>query len=181
MSATRRCWAEINLAALRANARVAREKAGADATLMAIVKANAYGHDIAGVASALAGIADYFGVASAAEAQELGGFAGKQQILILGPSLPDERAEIVAHGFIPSISTFDEAAAFDRLAARPFPIHLIIDTGMGRIGVWQDEAVALAQKIAALRNITIAAIATHLPVADEDESFTRTQLARFQK
>lgn len=148
---------------------------------MAIVKANAYGHGIAGIAPALAGVAHFFGVASLAEAQELSGFADGQEILILGPALPEERAEIVARGFIPSISTFEEAVAFDRLATEPFAVHLIVDTGMGRIGVWEAEAVELARKIAALKNISIAAIATHLPVADEDEVFTRGQLERFEK
>ena len=147
---------------------------------MAIVKANAYGHGMRAVAQALADHAEMFGVASVLEARELRRHLNAAPIFILGPALPEERAEIVAGGFVPAISTYEEAAAYDALSRRqPTPVHLAIDTGMGRMGVWEDDAMQLAAAIRRLRNIKIAGVATHLPVADEDDSFTREQLDRF--
>ena len=62
-----------------------------------------------------------------------------QPILILGPALPEERAAICAQGFIPSVSSREEARAF---AENPAGINVAIDTGMGRMGCWQDDAIA---------------------------------------
>ncbi|MEA3211217.1 MAG: alanine racemase [Chthoniobacter sp.] len=176
----RRCWAEIDLAALRHNAGVARERVGPAVKLMAVVKANAYGHGVGPVAKALADRADMFGVANVAEARELRTYLPAAEVFILGPALPEELAEIVAGGFVPSVSTVAEARALSQLCqAAPVPIHLVVDTGMGRIGVWEDEAVAVAREILQIPGLTITGIASHLPVADEDEPFTSAQLARF--
>lgn len=174
----RRCWAEIDLAALRHNAAFARERAGTQ--LMAVVKANAYGHGVGPVVRALADRAEFFGVANVAEAREVREHLPAARVFILGPALPEERAEITAARFIPSISDVAEARAFSALAgAEPLPIHLVIDTGMGRIGTWEEEALAVAEEIRWLPGIVIAGIASHLPVADEDVEFTRAQLERF--
>jgi alanine racemase len=101
-------------------------------------------------------------------------------VFILGPALPEERAEIAARRFVPAISTVEEARAYAALAgADPLPVHLKIDTGMGRIGIWENEAVAAAREIQALPGLCITGLASHLPVADEDDAFTREQLAHF--
>jgi alanine racemase len=181
-SQTHRCWAEIDLGALRHNAAVARELAGPRARIMAVVKANAYGHGMREVAHALSGVAEMFGVADAGEARRLRDALPDARVFILGAALPHERVEIVRHGFVPTVSSFDEAAAFAQLAGKKtIPIHVDIDTGMGRIGIWQDEAVDAVAKIAALPDIEIAGISTHLPVSDEDDVFSADQLARFEK
>jgi alanine racemase len=76
----------------------------------------------------------------------------------------------------------DEAAAYSQLSrTRRAPVHLKIDTGMGRMGIWHDDAVALVREIRALHGIEITGIATHLPVADEDEAFTQAQLELFDR
>lgn len=175
-----RCWAEVDLAALRHNARVARERVGASVELMAVVKANAYGHGLPEIAKALAREADLFGVATFDEALAVQANASDRPVLILGPSLPEERAAIARHGFIASVSSYEEAAEFDRIA-RPesAQLNLVVDTGMGRMGVQEGEAVALAQRIARLPHVTLHSISTHFPVADEDEAFTRAELSRF--
>jgi alanine racemase len=176
---TSRCWAEIDRSALRHNAGVVREKLGPDVQLLAVVKANAYGHGMVGVAEALAKEAQIFGVANLEEAVILRREVW-HPIITLGPALPEERVSIVEGGFIPSVSTFEEAQDFDRAAVgSPAGINFVIDTGMGRMGVPQAEAVALFQKIAALPNIKIHSLSTHLPVSNEDEAFTRTELAEF--
>jgi alanine racemase len=176
---TCRCWAEIDRSALLHNAGVVREQLGPDVELLAVVKANAYGHGMVGVAEALAKEAQIFGVANLEEATILRREVW-HPIIILGPALPQERIPVVEGGFIPSVSTFEEAQDFDRAAVgSPAGINFVIDTGMGRMGVPQAEAVALFQKIAALPNIKIHSLSTHLPVSNEDEAFTRTELAEF--
>jgi alanine racemase len=147
---------------------------------MAIVKANAYGHGAGPVAQALADRVEMFGVANVTEAEELRRHVPDAAVFILGPALPDERDRIAAARFIPTISTVEEARAFAALAGTdPLPIHLKLDTGMGRIGIRENEAVTVARKIQALPGVTITGLASHLPVADEDDAFTRDQLARF--
>jgi alanine racemase len=177
-----RCWAEIDLAALQHNAGVARAQVGPGVQLMAVVKANAYGHGLGPILQALDGHAEVFGVANIAEGLEVRAHLPKARVFILGPALPEERAQIVASGFIASISSLEEAIGYRNLAAdRPAEVHLIIDTGMGRIGAWQEEAVALARRLADFPQLKVTGLASHLPVADEDESFTREQLARFHQ
>jgi alanine racemase len=176
---TYRCWAEIDRSALRHNAGVVREKLGSNVELLAVVKANAYGHGMVGVAEALAREAQFFGVANLEEAAILRGEVW-HPIIILGPALPAERVPIVEGGFIPSVSTFEEAQEFDRAAkASPVAINFVIDTGMGRMGVVQAEAMSLFKRIAGLGNIRIHSLSTHLPVSNEDADFTRAELVEF--
>jgi alanine racemase len=176
----RRCWAEIDCAALRHNLAAARSRIGPSVKVMAVVKANAYGHGAVHVAKALAGSADLFGVANVAEAREAQACAPETPVLILGPALPEERAEIVAHGFIPLISTLEEARAFAALAGETqVEAHFAIDTGMGRVGIWENEALTVAAEARGLPGLKITGISSHLPVADEDAAFTGEQLKSF--
>lgn len=177
----RRCWAEIDLSAIRHNIATIRAQLRADVRIMAIVKANAYGHGVSGVVPALAGNVEMFGVANVTEAHEVRQFAPTEPILILGPALPEERQKIVAAGFFPSVSNVAEARAFSALGeGKPVPIHVIVDTGMGRIGIWEEEALAVVREIMAIPGIEVAGLASHFPVADENADFTGDQIARFQ-
>ena len=178
MNETYRCWAEIDRAALRHNAGVVRERVGS-AEMLAVVKANAYGHGLVGVAETLANDAKYFGVANLEEALALRTAGLKHPVIILGPALPSERETIVGREFIPTISAVDEAEAFDRIG--PGAINFKVDTGMGRMGVPETESVAAFKKVTALRNVRVHSISTHMPVSNEDENFTREQLVRFRK
>src|SRR5437588_7179686 len=108
---TYRCWAEIDRSALRHNAGLVRERIGSAAEMLAVVKANAYGHGLAGVAEALAKDAQLFGVANLEEAIQVRS-ALSHPIVILGPSIPEERSTIAQGGFIPTISTLEEAQEF---------------------------------------------------------------------
>ena len=174
-----RCWAEIDLAALRRNAAVARDRVGPNVELLAIVKANGYGHGMIRVAQALAAEAQLFGVANLEEAMQLRESVG-HPIIILEPALPEEREPIVRKQFIPSVSNHEEAMAFDQTATNvPATINFVIDTGMGRMGTLAADAAKAVEQIATLRNVRLHSISTHLPVADEDEEFTRRQLSDF--
>jgi alanine racemase len=178
MNETYRCWTEIDRSALRHNAKVVRERIGS-AELLAIVKANAYGHGLAGVAETLANDAQLFGVANLEEANTLRKTL-PHPIIILGPAIPEERSAIVERGFISTVSTFDEAQGFSRLASNgTVAINFKIDTGMGRMGVPESDAVALFQRVAALPGIKLHSVSTHMPVSNEDAEYTRDELLRF--
>jgi len=180
MNATYRCWAEIDRSALRHNAKVLRDRIGS-AELLAVVKANAYGHGMVGVAQVLADDAQLFGVANLEEATTLRA-ALPHPIVILGATLAQERSAIAERGFIPSVSTLEEGQDFDRLArGRPVAINFKVDTGMGRMGVVESEAVAVFKKVAALPKIKIHSVSTHMPVSNEDADYTRDELSRFRK
>jgi len=172
-----RCWAEIDRSALRHNAKVVRERIGS-AEMLAVVKANAYGHGLMGVAETLAEQAQLFGVANLEEALAL-----RERfhlpVIILGPSLPEELATIVERGFIPTISTLEEAQAFDHIGKAA--INFKVDTGMGRMGAVEDEAVEIFKRVSELPKIGIHSISTHMPVSDVDADYTRDELVRFRR
>jgi len=180
-SSARRCWARIDLGALAHNARAVAAHIGPRAGILAVVKADAYGHGLAETARTLAPHVRMFGVANLAEARELRAAVPGARVLLLSPALPDEREPVAAEGFEPAISGFAEAAAYSAVtpADHTLRVHLSIDTGMGRMGVAEPEAVEVFRSIRALPRLRVEAVATHLPCADEDEPFTRSQLARF--
>src|SRR5438477_2960683 len=177
MTQNYRCWAEIDRDALRHNVRVVRDRIGS-AEMLAVVKANAYGHGLTGVAETLAEQVQLFGVANLEEAIAL-----RERfhlpVIILGPSLPEEMATIVERAFIPTISTFEEAQAFDRIGKTS--INFKVDTGMGRMGAVETEAVEIFKRVAALPKIDIHSVSTHMPVSDVDVEYTKDQLVRFRK
>ncbi|MGH8047954.1 MAG: alanine racemase, partial [Chthoniobacterales bacterium] len=168
-----RIWSEVDPHAIRHNAQFAKEHAGV--ALIAVVKADAYGHGVENAVPALRDAADIFAVANVAEAATVKTLAPEKPVLLLSPCLPAERSDAVALGCIATVSSAAEAEAFGKSAC----VSLKVDTGMGRIGVWHGDALAEIEKIAALPDIELHSIATHLPVADEDETFTRSQLADF--
>jgi alanine racemase len=177
-----RNWAELDPTALEHNVAAFQARVGEKVGIIAVVKANAYGHGVSLAVPALAPKVAMFAVANLTEALEVRTLAPKHPILLLSPGAPDERAEIEANQFIPMVSSVEEAAAYSQLSrTRRAPVHLKIDTGMGRMGVWHADAVAAVREMRALHGIEITGIATHLPVADEDEAFTRSQLELFHR
>ncbi len=175
-----RCWAEIDLDALRHNARLTTEMV-APAGLLAIVKADAYGHSAELVVPVLEDYVELFGVANIGEAKRL---PTTKPVLLLSPCLPAEREQVVEYGLIPSLSTMAEIDGFAAAAAaagKTLDVHLKIDTGMGRIGFLPDQIATAVQHANALSVLKVTALATHLPVADEDKQFTSRQLEEFSQ
>jgi alanine racemase len=173
-----RTWAEVDLAAIASNARAIRAQASG-AKVMAVVKANAYGHGMAPVAQALRDEVDWFGVANVTEAMALRDClqGDDKPIMILGAILPAERARAVGGGFVCAVSSAREAAALAEHG--PVRVHLALDTGMGRMGIFGEAACDEAVAIAAKPGVNLEGICSHLPVADEDDAYTAAQLARF--
>jgi len=169
---TVRTWAEVDHAAIIHNLEVVRKLVGSHPGIFAIIKANAYGHGARAVANALADRVEGFGVANLDEARELG--PTSRDILLLSPVLPGERREVVAENLIATVSSAAEAAGFS--GGR---VSLKVDTGMGRIGCWQGDALAEVKALLRLGTVRLHSVATHLPVPDEDCDYTRAQLQGF--
>ncbi|MBV8813116.1 MAG: alanine racemase [Verrucomicrobia bacterium] len=176
-----RCWAEIDLQALDHNLGELKKRVPAGVEFAAVIKADAYGHGLQSIATALAPKVEFLAVANLAEGLEIRKAGVQTQIIILGPAAPEEQPFIAQEGFIPTVSTAEEARAYANCAAgQPLPIHFVIDTGMGRIGLWNSEAAVEFRKLARLTQIRVTAISSHLPVADEDLGYTAEQLERFK-
>ena len=176
-----RSWAEVDPGAILHNLGALKSQAPPGTQFMAVVKADAYGHGDAAVVNALAGHVEMFGVANLAEARHIAAHANGTPIFLLGATLPSEHAAVARQGFIPAISTLEEASSYSDCARDgKVRAHLALDTGMGRLGVSEADALETARRMMALPGLEITGICSHLPVADEDDAFTREQLARFQ-
>jgi len=178
-----RCWAEIDLAALERNLRLIRASLPAHMRYVAVVKADAYGHGLQQTAARLmhAG-ADLFAVANIAEAAALRELGPGWPILLLSPLLPEEDVFIADYDLTVTVSTSDEVQRFNAIgqtSGRPVSIHLKIDTGMGRVGVWHEQAEKLYEEICAAPQIKLAGMYTHFSSSDEDPAFTNEQRRRF--
>ncbi len=179
-----RAWVEVNTAHLIGNLKELR-RLHPELKMMPVVKANAYGHGLEAVARALdtCGIA-FFGVANPGEARRLQQAGVHTRPFILGPAFPEEREEIVANGWSATVSTLEEAAQYDRLAAlyqTKAHLHLCVDTGMGRAGFLPDTWEKLGEAFAPLTHLCIEGVVSHFPAADEDESFTLREIEEFEK
>jgi alanine racemase len=179
-----RCWVEVDLDALRQNVAAIRRRLPSKTRLMAVVKADAYGHGLAQVASVLmqCGV-NAFGVANLSEALVLRQIGGSGwPILLFGASLPFEIGKIVEQNITPTISTIDEARFFEEEAVRQnktLPIQVEVDTGMGRIGFWHEEAASQIREVAAFPHLKIEGMYTHFPSADENLKETKRELDAF--
>jgi alanine racemase len=179
-----RAWAEVDLAALAHNVGVAARVGGQP--VMAVLKAGAYGHGLEEVARALAGHPDvaFYGVANVGEARRIARAGVKKPIYLLGATWAGEREEVVARDWVPCLSTLEEAAHFDRLAAaagKRLAVHVAVDTGMGRGGFVAAELPARMSALEAFSNLLLDGIGSHLPSADEDRVFTLSQIDCFER
>lgn len=176
-----RSWAEIQLSALHHNLDVIRRQVGPHAGLIAVVKADAYGHGASRVCQAIHSKVAGFAVASVDEGTQIREARGAAFVLILGACSPGEKRRCVEHGFIPTVSSLAEIQEFAALAGTtPFSLNLKIDSGMGRMGVHPNELRAILPQVAAIRGASIALLSTHLPVAEDDAHFSTHQLQSFQ-
>ena len=137
-----RTYAEVNLHAVRHNIEEARKHIKSGTKIMAIVKANAYGHGAVPVSKALISQVDAYGVAMIEEALELRDAGIDKTILILGYTGEEWYEELVKHCISQTIYTYDMAKKLSDAAVshgKQTPIHIKIDTGMGRIGFAPTE------------------------------------------
>lgn len=167
-----RVYAEIDLDAICKNAERAMDKVGADVRVMAVVKADAYGHGAVPVACALSQIGVYaFGVATVQEGAQLRSAGIQTPILVLGHVFPEEYALMLENDLLFTVFQTESAKQISDMAQRlqkTAKIHLKIDTGMGRIGLFPTaQSLSAIREIAALPALEVQGIFTHFACADE--------------
>ena len=175
----RRCWVEIDGRALRHNLKLLRGLIPRTTQLLAVVKANAYGHGLVSTAREFEALGvDWLGVANVAEGISLRKAGVRLPILLLSATLPDELADAVRNKLTLTLSSLAEARALDQVAKRlrkKADAHFKIDTGMGRLGLWYRDAGDELARIRQLGNITLSGLCTHFASADDDARLTRVQ------
>ncbi len=179
-------WAEIDLAALKANLRRFRVLMGSPTKLMFVVKGNAYGHG--GASCALAAqknrAADWLGVSSVEEGVVLREAGVKLPILILGSLYPFESfLAAVEYGLTPTVASLEAARRLSEAAktlGRRVRCHVKVETGMGRIGVTPGAALEVFGFLAAHRSVVLEGVYTHFSCAETGRAFTKKQLALFK-
>lgn len=180
-------WAEIDLKALENNVRELRRIIDPNAQMMAIVKANGYGHGVEPVSRvALQSGASWIGVALLQEALLLREKGITAPLLILGYTPIEDMQDVISNGISQTIFTWEDALATATVAeqmGKKARVHVKIDTGMGRLGFKSNaETVDLICRLAHLPSLELEGIYTHFATADEtDKIFAEEQFARFQQ
>jgi len=176
-------WVEIDLKAIAENYLRLRQRVPSGTKIMVAVKANAYGHGIVEVSKKLAACGvDYLGVACVDEALTLRKSSCRTPILNLGAFLKGDIDTMVENDITATVADFDLAVCLDARARRlkkKAKVHVKVDTGMGRLGVWHKEADDFILKLCMLKNLSVEGLYTHFPVADSDEDFTQSQISVF--
>ena len=184
--ARRPTWAEIDLNNLAANFKRIKQRVTPVARLMAVVKANAYGHGAVACARRLANEgADWFGVALPEEGIELRTSGIEQPVLCLGGYWPGQAAACIKHHLTPVVYRLDMIEALNQAAANAgvvADVHVKVDTGMGRLGVRFDQLSDLVDALKQFKNVRIDGVMSHLAAADDNscQPLTHDQIQRFE-
>ena len=174
-----RTYTEIDLLAIRQNAEAIKRHTGKQ--LIAVVKADAYGHGAVPVAEMLRPVADMFAVATVEEGIELRQAGIRKPVLILFSCLPAQVGQIVEFSLTPTIGDWEFATALNEVASETAPtkVHVNVNTGMNRSGVCRTEALQFLSRLKTLQRVEVEGLFTHLATADEvDKSFVSVQLKR---
>ncbi|MEI6306128.1 MAG: alanine racemase [Deltaproteobacteria bacterium] len=179
--------AEIDLTALRHNFEAIRRSIPEDTDILAVVKADAYGHGFMDISLELENLGvNAFGVAFLAEGIQIRKSGIDKPILLLGGLYPGQERKCVGFNLSTTVFTIEQAKALNHAAGKLFRkahVHLKVDTGMGRLGIPYVEAPDFLRELKMLSNISLEGIISHFSSADElDESgqhFTRLQSERF--
>jgi alanine racemase len=178
--------AEVDLGALAYNYHQLRQLAPPSVKFLVVVKADAYGHGAIPVSKKLEELgADFLGVATVKEGIELRNGEIKRPILVLSGIYQEEVEDVLAYQLTPMVYRLEIAealAATARKKGQTIPVHIKVDTGMGRIGILPEEAPAFVNRLRKFKNLEIEGIASHFATADVgNSSFTEEQLERFSR
>lgn len=179
-------WSEINLDRLKRNLKVIRTHLrNPGVGILAIVKADAYGHGMKPVALTLAeeGV-NFFGVANIEEAMELRKVCPTARILALGGFHHSQIPFFIRHRIIPTIFSLDDITHFEKELGerKSIPVHVKIDTGMGRLGVWHEDVQKFFSHLKNVSAIQVEGVYTHFSSADhKDLAVTKAQMALFER
>lgn len=181
----KRIYAEINLDAICKNVNETKKKVGNNVDILAIIKADAYGHGALRVARALSEIdINDFGVATAEEAIQLRKHGINANILLLDYAFEESYTELIENNIISTVFEFNHAKKLNDIAGilgKKALIHIKLDTGMGRIGfIPSQESFEIIKRIYELENIIVGGIYTHFACADmTDKTMTKNQIEIF--
>lgn len=183
MKEYRRTYCEISLDAIYQNMKNIKEKAG-DTMVMAVIKADGYGHGAVEIGHYIDELADYYGVATIEEGITLRESGLQKPMLILGYTSPSQTALNVKYQIEQAVYSYETAQAMSNeavAAGGKCMIHMAVDTGMTRIGISPDEnGLEIIKKIKELPNIEIKGMFTHFSCADmTDQSYTMAQMERY--
>ena len=184
-AATRPTWAEVSLANLRHNFRAVQRHVGAGVTICAVVKADAYGHGATECARTLEDEgATWLGVTSLDEAIPLRDAGIRANILLMTGFWRGEEEEIIRLGLTPTVWECEQIDLLEGAAARmgvaKHPIHLKVDSGMGRLGVCVDELPAICSQLKQAGHLVLDGLSTHLASSEVlDAPSVPSQLSAF--
>lgn len=172
-----RCFANVNIGAIKHNISEVKKKLKPETKLLAVIKANAYGHGAVKVGTALENMADYFGVATIGEAVELRKAGIKLPILILGYTSPAQFEYVVEYDITQTIYNLEDGIKLDKTAERMGKVakfHIAIDSGMTRIGFKLEDKMEQSlldiKKLSELENAKLEGAFTHFSCADMGEN-----------
>lgn len=177
-------WAEVDLRAVEYNYKEIRRLVGKSVKIMAVVKANAYGHGTVEVSGVLEKLGvSYLGVATTDEAVRLRDHDINTPVLIMGPILPSEVRVAIENDV--TLTLCDKALLKEILRqtkdGSKAKVHIKVDTGMGRIGVWHEEAFDFIKLVSRQKNIIVEGVYTHFSSIGRDSFFTNYQIESFEK
>ncbi len=181
-------WAEVNLSAIEYNYKRVLRLVGKGVKMMVVVKANAYGHGTVEISQVLEKLdVEYLGVATTDEAVRLRDHGIKTPILILGSVLPEEVRIAKNRDITITLCSYEllheirKLAKEDERSGTKIKVHVKIDTGMGRIGIWHEDALLFVKEAANEKSIILEGIYTHFSSAGRDEFFTNYQIESFER
>ena len=179
-------WIEIDLDAIAQNVRNIKKLIGEKKELMAVVKGNGYGHDILEISSiVLKNGATRLAVARLEEGIFLRKAGIAVPILVLGLTLEQQVKLLVSYNITPTVCKYETIEKLSKFAVKEdktAKVHIKVDTGMGRIGIFPNHVLDFVKKVKAFKNIEIEGIFTHFSVADEkDKAYTEAQFKKFME
>ena len=189
-------YAEIDLKAIRHNLKQIRlladrthfylpfrngsKKNSSKTEVLAVIKADAYGHGMEEVAVLLdKSNVEFFGVSDVDEGLRLRKAGIEKPILLFESTLANSAKEIILNKLTPTLGNYSLAKALNSYAQKEnmiVDVHVSVDTGMGRLGIWHENAFDFIKSLMKLKRLRIMGIMTHFPAADTDKSFTRKQI-----
>lgn len=182
-------WVQVDLKALAHNwvqlTKLASSNMSYNAGIMPVIKADAYGHGMIPIARVLSNQGcKFFGVSNAQEGTLLREEGFKQKILLFESTLPSDAQTIIEQQLIPTVCNLELADQLDTIARGlnvDVPIHIKVDTGMGRLGIAEGDVLNFVKEIQEkYKNLKLEGIYTHFPLADTDRDFTFAQMRRFR-
>jgi alanine racemase len=174
-------WIELRAGHLLQNLQTLRKHSG-QTDVLAVIKANAYGHGLREIANILAGHVTYFGVATLREALELKEHHPQTPVFLFGHLFSHEIPAALLGGITLSVSSIEKAreiSDISEMLGRKTSVHVKIDTGMGRMGIPVRKAAVAIEEMTRLKGLLLDGIYTHFPTAEKDDAFREAQVREF--